>query len=386
MALLPPDIFQPPIPSLLLLIPPSSKLQWILRLVFLQLTILSIPLIVILVPLSVILPSRLAPLPIHPHNLPPYRSTWAACLRGWQVYIIGGLIWAVTGNGSAPDHDIDVSRRLTRYAQVVVGAIGRLKGSPRMGEYERMRVSEVTMAPFPRDLCVGVMAIDGLQRDPVIGFQLSSNISKRPSNAPRRRRAILWLTGGGYVTGYPLVDPILFSLFRDLSTATHEYTILGSNVRKSLSLDRAFPIPLLDALAGYAHLREEGYEAEDIVVMGNSAGSGLSWSLISYLAAIDEAGPSDLGIPGTVIMISVSLPLAPGCMRKDARTDICQAVAFTPACRAQRISRFDRRAATLECCTVLPRPVPHLESSPESFSIRLVPLGRGPTDPTLVCT
>lgn len=306
MALLPPNIFQPPIPSLLLLVPPSSKLQWILRLVFLQLTILSIPLLVILVPLSTLLPSRIAPLPIHPDNLPPYRSTWVACLRGWQVYIIGGLIWAVTGSGSAPDHDIEVSRRLTRYAQVVVGAIGRLTGSPRMAEYERMIVSEVTMAPFPIDLCLGIMAMDGLSRDPVIGFQLSSNIPERASNTPRRRRAILWLTGGGYVTGYPLVDPILFSLFRDLPTAG-EYTILGPNVRKSLSLDRACPVPLLDALAGYAHLRQEGYKAEDIVVMGNSAGSGLSWSLISYLAAIDEAGLGDLGVPGTIIMISVSL-------------------------------------------------------------------------------
>ena len=149
--------------------------------------------------------------------------------------------------------------------------------------------------------------MDGLQRDPVIGFQLSSNTSKRPADMQRRKKAILWLTGGGYVTGYPLVDPILFSLLRELPWG---YTILGPNVRKSLSLDRAFPVPLLDALAGYVHLREEGYEAEDIVVMGNSAGSGLSWSLITYLAAIDEAGLGHLGIPETVIMISVSPHIA----------------------------------------------------------------------------
>lgn len=312
MALLPPDIFQPANPSLLLLVPPSSKLQWILRLVFLQITIVTIPLLLVLVPLSVILPRQIAPLPIHPHNLPPYRSTWAACLRGWQVYIIGGLIWAVTGSGSAPDHSLETCRRLTRWAHKLVGVIGQWVGASNAEEYGRIRVDEVVMRHFPMDLCVGVMAMNGLQRDPVVGFQLSSSVIKPALNRPdstkkrKRKRAILWLTGGGYVTGFPLVDPILFSLFRELISGSEEYTILGPNVRKSLSIDRAFPIPLLDALAGYAHLREQGYEAENIVVMGNSAGSGLSWSLLAYLAAIHEVGLGNLGVPGSVIMISVS--------------------------------------------------------------------------------
>jgi hypothetical protein len=173
-----------------------------------------------------------------------------------------------------------------------------------MKQYERMKVEEVTMEPFPMELCAGVMAMDDLLGDPVIGFQLSSTSTQTSPTLERRKRAILWLAGGGYVTGYPLVDPLLFSLCRDLPSG--EYTILGPNVRKSLSVDRAFPVPLLDALAGYAYLRQQGYAAENIVVMGNSAGSGLSWSLISYLAAINGVGLGNLGVPGTVIMISVS--------------------------------------------------------------------------------
>lgn len=304
MALLPADIYQPPIPSLLLLVPPSSRLQWVIRIAFLQLTLFSIPLILVLVPLSIFPPERLAPLPIHPHNLPPHISIWQACVRGWQVYIFGGLIWAITGSGSAPDHDIDVCRRLTRWSSLLDRFIGNATGSaPRDGS--TLRVDEVIISPFPEALCVGALAAKGLDRRPVIGFQLgkvgaNSSSVQKPVKA---RKAILWLTGGGYVTGYPLVDPILFSLIRSLPTG--EYCMLGPNVRKSLSLDRSFPVPLLDALAAYNHLRNEGYDAKNIVIMGNSAGSGLSWSLLSYLAALDEAGLGDLGVPGSIIMISV---------------------------------------------------------------------------------
>lgn len=228
--------------------------------------------------------------------------------------MLGGLIWAITGSGAAPDHDIHASRRMARWAQTLVGVIGRVTGNATKSDTQRLSVDEVVMPPFPKDLCRGVLAMDGLERNPVIGFKLSSRVDTRGSRnedgqrrarAITRKRAILWLSGGGYVTGYPLVDPPLFSLIRDLPAG--DYTILGPNIRKSLSMDRAFPIPLLDALAGYAHLREVGYEADDIIVMGNSAGSGLSWSLMSYLISLDEAGVGSLGSPGTIIMISVSV-------------------------------------------------------------------------------
>jgi acetyl esterase/lipase len=63
---------------------------------------------------------------------------------------------------------------------------------------------------------------------------------------------------------------------------------------------------VLDGLASYAYLRKVGYEAKNITVIGNSAGGGLSWSILSYLVAIDQAGKGSLGVPRAVAMISVS--------------------------------------------------------------------------------
>lgn len=300
MALLPANVFQPPTPSLTFLIPPASKLQWALRFFLLQFTLLSFPLIIILVPLSILLPPKYAPLSLHPHNLPPHRSFVGACQRGWLVYCLGGLIWAITGSGAAPDHQDEIAPSMTRWAQKIVEFIARYTNSA--GNGGNLEVTEEIIQPFARELCIGVLDLDELVRKSMVGFRLDC-VPSGSKEIPRAKKAILWLSGGGYVTGYPLVDPPIFSLARHLPLG--EYTIFAPSVRRALSYDRAFPIPLLDALAGYAHLRET-YEAEDIVIMGNSAGSGLSWSLIAYLAILKDGRRGNSGIPGQVIMISVS--------------------------------------------------------------------------------
>jgi hypothetical protein len=303
MALLPANVFQPPPTSLTLLVPPASYLQWVQRFLQLLFTIATIPIIIILVPISIILPQRFAALSLHPHNLPPHRTFFAACQRGWMVYCLGGLIWAITGSGSAPDNQDDVSPTMTWLACKLVEGIAWATGSK--GNGGKLQVSQVTIPSFSRDLCVGVLGLDDLDRRSIVGFQLDSPRAGLKANSkPKPQKAILWLSGGGYVTGYPLVDPPIFSIARNLPRG--EYRLLAPSVRRCLSLDRAFPIPLLDALSGYEYLRRvEGYEAKDIVIMGNSAGSGLSWSLIAYLAILQDANRGDLGIPGSVIMISV---------------------------------------------------------------------------------
>ena len=190
---------------------------------------------------------------------------------------------------------------MTGWALALVEYIARVTGS--IGNGGRLQVTEEMVQPFPRELCIGVTDLDELDRKSLVGFRLDCT-SPGAREITKAMKAILWLSGGGYVTGYPLVDPPIFSLARTLPLG--EYTIFAPSVRRALSLDRAFPVPLLDALAGYAHLREIGYEAKDIVVMGNSAGSGLSWSLMAYLAILKEGRRGDLGVPGEIIMISVS--------------------------------------------------------------------------------
>ena len=126
----------------------------------------------------------------------------------------------------------------------------------------------------------------------------------------KRRKAILWLAGGGYVTEYPLNDRPIFSLARTLPPG---HRILAPSVSRALSLERSFPVPLLDALAAYAHLRMMGYAAKDIAIIGNSAGGGLAWSLLSYLVALDDGAAGMLGVPRAVVMISVSHLISPCC-------------------------------------------------------------------------
>jgi hypothetical protein len=184
---------------------------------------------------------------------------------------------------------------MTRWARILVETIARVTGSK--GNGAKLMVSEVDITPFPRELCIGVLDLDDLDRKSILGFKLDSS-------RQRAKKAILWISGGGYVTGYPLVDPPIFSLARNLPKG--EYTLLAPSVRRCLSIDRAFPIPLLDALAGYVYLRRAGYGAKDIVIMGNSAGSALTWSMLAYLAILVDSKRGDLGIPGSVIMISVS--------------------------------------------------------------------------------
>jgi acetyl esterase/lipase len=172
-----------------------------------------------------------------------------------------------------------------------------------------LEITEESINPLARNLCIGGLGNGDLVRRPITGFWLDSIDTSAFCRHTRARppKAILWLAGGGYVTGYPLNDRPIFSLAHTLPLG--EYTILAPSISRALSLERSFPIPLLDALAAYAHLREKGYKEEDIAVIGNSAGGGLGWSLVSYLMALDDAGIGELGVSKRAIMISVSLLL-----------------------------------------------------------------------------
>ncbi len=97
---------------------------------------------------------------------------------------------------------------------------------------------------------------------------------------------------------------------------------LGCNYRKANHGEHAFPVPLLDAVAAFEYLvLDRGFAPEHIVVMGQSAGGGLAWSLAAYLGALQALrGPEavgTLGVPGKVILVSVRC----GCSEVGAETD-----------------------------------------------------------------
>jgi len=308
-----PEVFQLPIPPILFIIPPSHPAQWLIRLFFLVYTFtIAVPLIAVLVPFSIVLKTLTGDdvlLAIHPDNLPPQCSYSRSVRRSIMVYTVGTIVWAITGVGNAPESSEDGARWLTRttcwFVELVSG--WRLSGE---GRFEH---GETTVQPLDDSCRIGALR-EGTVK-PITMFSLDFNSTSAASSAGGNSfgqsaggKAILFLAGGGYVTGTPLAHPFIFSLARRLSAkklgSSEAYTVYAPNVRKSLDRERSFPIPLLDALAAYADLRAR-YDAADITIMGDSAGGGLTWSVVAYLAVLDKLGESDLGVPGRAIMISV---------------------------------------------------------------------------------
>lgn len=353
-----PEIFQLPIPPVLFVIPPSHPAQWVIRLFFLAYTFtIAIPLIAVLVPLSIALKTLSGHdvlLAIHPDNLPPRCGWFRAVRRSFMVYTVGTVVWAITGIGNAPESSEDGARWLTRATCWFVELVSGWR-VPSEGKFAH---GETTVQPLDETCRIGALRNGPVK--PITMFTLGFDPAPAdPGATTTTGRAILFLAGGGYVTGTPLAHPFIFSLARRLHQrklgSDQPYTIYAPNVRKSLDRERSFPVPLLDALAAYADLRAR-YDAADITVMGDSAGGGLTWSVIAYLAVLDKLGKGRLGLPGRAIMISV----------RDAQRypSLTAAVAGAPARAAPQIPRPGRHASAVQRREVLYGPLSHCAFPP----------------------
>jgi len=99
-------------------------------------------------------------------------------------------------------------------------------------------------------------------------------------------RQILFLHGGGYVTGGPaLYRHILwrFAAGAEASVAAIDYR---------LAPEHPFPAALDDAVAAWRGLLAEGADPRRCAVMGDSAGGGLALALLLRLRDIGEALPA----------------------------------------------------------------------------------------------
>ena len=317
MAIFPADIFQFSLPPIVYLLPPHHFTQWILRAVLLiyVLTIV-IPLTFLLAPISVLILSipwrpihRLAPLPLHADNLPPNRSVLKAIERAIGIYATSAAAWAITSCGCAPD------TAETRTGSIVHATLSTIEYV--CPSQNKLEIVDAVIPPAPDTVCVGVLGTEGAMRTERTGYWLQKSQSEnhglpgdpRDSSRPTEgRHAILFLAGGGYVTGATLSHPFVYTLMRSLPQAEDlgGFALFAPCVRKSLDISRAFPAPLLDALAAYCYLRKQGYEAENITLLGDSAGGGMCWSLLSTLVILEQDGLGDWGLPGRVAVISVS--------------------------------------------------------------------------------
>jgi monoterpene epsilon-lactone hydrolase len=110
--------------------------------------------------------------------------------------------------------------------------------------------------------------------------------------------ALLYLHGGGFVLGSPAV-------YRHLTTRLAQAARMRTLVPDyRLAPEHPFPAGLDDAVAAYEHLLASGREPEQIAVAGDSAGGGLT---VSLLLACKERG---LPMPGAALLFSPWLDLA----------------------------------------------------------------------------
>ncbi len=125
------------------------------------------------------------------------------------------------------------------------------------------------------------------------------------------RHVILYLHGGGYVSGSVAIHKLLCV---ELANATGVRILLPEY---RLAPENPFPAALEDALSAYRWLLAQGFEAGNIVIAGDSAGGGLSLAVTLFLCGTGEP------LPAAVVCISpwADLTLSGGSHRTKASAD-----------------------------------------------------------------
>lgn len=103
------------------------------------------------------------------------------------------------------------------------------------------------------------------------------------------KRVILMLHGGGYIGMYKSYYRTMAGLYSEVSGGA---AVLSIDYR--VAPDNPFPAALEDACEAYNWLRINGYDTDDIVVAGDSAGGGLALALCLYLKDKKEKLPRGL--------------------------------------------------------------------------------------------
>ena len=94
-----------------------------------------------------------------------------------------------------------------------------------------------------------------------------------------RSKVILYLHGGAYVAGSPWTHRKMLARLSKMAGVP----VLAPEYR--LAPEHPFPAALEDARAAWDHLYAVGYDPEDIVIGGDSAGGGLALALLAELCA-----------------------------------------------------------------------------------------------------
>jgi len=157
---------------------------------------------------------------------------------------------------------------------------------------------------FPQDITYKPTVIDGLPAAWVTPSAISTD------------QVILYLHGGAYVLGsLTMYHPTLVTY----AWATRTRLLM---IEYRLAPKHPFPAAVIDARTAYLWLLAQGIRSEQIVVMGDSAGGGLTVALLLTLR--DEQIP----LPAAAVCLSPWFDLA--CTGKSIRTRARADVILTP--------------------------------------------------------
>ena len=143
--------------------------------------------------------------------------------------------------------------------------------------------------PRPPDLATRRKRLDGLSAlyelpaDVRITAEDANGVAAEWTDTPAadRSRVILFLHGGGYVSGSILSHrQMVAEAGRQAGSRT-----LALNYR--LAPEHPFPAAVDDALAGYRFLLSQGYQPNHIAIAGDSAGGGIT---LAALVSLRDAG------------------------------------------------------------------------------------------------
>lgn len=139
-----------------------------------------------------------------------------------------------------------------------------------------------------KNITVEKINMEGIQAEWLIPF----------SSSTRSEKVILYLHGGGYVTGSIEDHRMMCGL---LANATGTKVLIPEY---RLAPEHPFPAALDDALKVYQWLLDQGYSSANMIIAGDSAGGGLS--VATVLALKEKSG----SLPAAVVCLSPWADLA----------------------------------------------------------------------------
>ena len=151
--------------------------------------------------------------------------------------------------------------------------------------------------------------------------------------ASRPDRHLLYLHGGGYVTGSPALYRNVTWRFAEAAQAR----LLALDYR--LAPEHPFPAALDDAVAAYRWLLQEGAEPGRVGILGDSAGGGLGLGLLLRLR--DDGLP----LPGAAVALSpwTDLALTGASLARNAASDPMLNFEMLPRLAEQYLAGADPR-------------------------------------------